>query len=391
MARKVAVLGIGQTAVGELWGQSLREIAGEAVFAALQDANRESADALFIGNMLSGLLSKQENIGALISDWVGMRGTESIKVEAACGSGSAAFRAALTAVASGDVNSAMAVGVEKMTETKSTETTSSLATAADSDYEVIQGLSFVAINALVMQRYMYEYGWKHEDFAQFSINSHLNALDNEFARLKFPISLEDFKNSRMIADPISLLDASPIGDGAAAVYLVPLESIETGQKSTRQIISVISSASSTDSLAIHDRTQPSWLKAAEQSAKKAYHQGGVGPKDINIFELHDAFTIMAALSLEACGFAEKGEGPKLALENEIHPLGRIPISTQGGLKARGHPVGATGVYQIVEVVNQLRGTAGNRQIRYPRIGMAQNIGGSGATVVTHILKNHNPA
>ena len=381
--REVAIIGIGQTPVDEQWEKSIREIAGEAVFSAMIDAHRETVDGLFVGNMLSGVLSRQENLGAMITDWVGLRGTEAFKVEAACGSGAAALRLALMAVGSGEMDSAIAVGVEKMTETKGGETTAALATAADADYEAIHGLSFVALNALIMQRYLYEFGWKHTDFAPFSINAHANAFHNPFARLKETITEKDYQAARMIAYPINLLDASPIGDGAAAAVIVPLDSL---RRNGRPLITIVGSASSTDTLAVHDRHDPLWLAAAFRSAEKAYSQAGVSPGDIDIFELHDAFSIMSALSLEACGFAERGQGPRLGLEGDILPNGRIPIATRGGLKARGHPVGATGIYQIIEVVQQLRGESGPTQVSGAKIGMAQNIGGSGATIITHILK-----
>jgi acetyl-CoA C-acetyltransferase len=388
--REIAILGIGQTPVSENWDQSIREIAGEAVLAALADANLTSVDGLYVGNMLSGLLSRQENLGALIADWVGLHDKEAMKVEAACGSGAAALRMAIMAVSSGELDYAVAVGVEKMTEMKGSETTAALATAADADYEVIQGLSFVGINALVMQRYMHEYGWKHTDFAPFSINAHSNAVYNPNARLHEVISEKDYQCARMIADPINLLDASPIGDGAAAVVIVPAESLKTHFSQTahnhHQTITIVGSSAATDTIAVHSRSDPLWLSAAEKSARQAYLQAGIGPKDIDVFELHDAFSIMSALSLEACGFAERGQGPRLGLDGKISPGGEIPIATLGGLKARGHPVGATGVYQIVEVVQQLRGEAGPTQVDGARIGMAQNIGGSGATIVTHILK-----
>ncbi len=386
--RELAIIGIGQTPVSENWDQSLREIAGEAVFAAMLDAGVEKVEGLFIGNMMSGILSRQEHLGALVSDWVGMQGIEAFKIEAACGSGASALRTAIMAVGSGEMDSAIAMGVEKMTETKGSETTTALATAADADYEIIHGLSFVAINALVMQRYLYEYDWKHTDFAPFSINAHANAAHNPFARLQEPISEKEYQRARMIAAPINLLDASPIGDGAAAVVIVPVERLRSaGWRGP--MITIEASASATDTLAVHSRRNPTWLAAAEKSARTAYAQAGVTPSDIDLFELHDAFSIMAALSLEACGFADRGQGPRLALDGEITPTGRIPVATRGGLKARGHPVGATGMYQVVEVVQQLRGQAGETQVKDARIGMAQNIGGSGATIVTHILRRNS--
>lgn len=381
--RPVAVLGIGQTPVDEHWDKSLRELGGEAIFAAMADAGLEKADALYVGNMLSPLVSGQNQLGTFFSDWAGLWHKEAVKVEAACGSGAAAFRAALMAVASGEVETAIALGVEKMTDKAGREVTAALATAADADYEVEQGVSFVGLNALIMRRYMYEYGWKHADFAPFSINSHANAVHNPYARLREPITLEQFEKSAMVATPINLLDASPIGDGAAAAVLVPAERVTSLPGRPRVL--VVGSAAATDTIAVHSRRDPLFLSAACESARRAYSMAGIGPEAVDVFELHDAFSIMSALSLEACGFAERGQGPRLGLENQIGVQGRIPICTRGGLKARGHPVGATGMYQIVEVVQQLRGECGPTQVDGARIGMAQNIGGSGATILTHIL------
>jgi acetyl-CoA C-acetyltransferase len=382
--RPVAILGIGQTIIDEQWEKSIRDIAAEAVVHALHDSGRESADGVFVGNMMSGILNSQTNLGPLVADWAGLRGGDAVKVEAACASGAAAFRSGLMAVASGELESAIVVGVEKMTDRHPHEVTAALATAADADYEVDMGVSFVGLNALVMRRYMVEYGWKHADFAPFAINAHANAVHNPYARLRHKITLDDFEKSAMIATPINLMDASPIGDGAAAVYIAPADSVTLGTR-----VLVAASASATDTIAIHDRPEVLFLTAAYKSAKEAYRQAGLGPEDIDVFELHDAFTIMSALSLEACGFAERGKGVQLGLDGEINPRGRSPVSTRGGLKARGHPVGATGVYQIVEVVQQLRGECGETQVQEARIGMAQNIGGSGATILTHILKRES--
>jgi acetyl-CoA C-acetyltransferase len=385
--RKVCIIGVGQTEIGEQWGKSIKELAGDAILNAITDAGIDHVDAMYIGNMLSGIQSKQEQLGALLSDWIGHKGTEAIKIEAACASGSAALRAAITGVSSGEIDLAIAVGVEKMSEIRGTETTTALATAADADYESSIGLSFVAINALIMQRYMHNYGWKHIDFAPFSINAHKNACNNPHARIKELITVKEYEKSRMVADPINLLDASPTGDGAAAVVIAPLDSISRAYPgSSGKLIHIIGSASATDTLAISDRTEATWLKAAYDSARNAYLQAGVTPRDIDLFELHDAFSIMAALSLEACGFAEPGQALRLAIDDEISIHGSIPISTMGGLKARGHPVGATGIYQIVETCLQLRGQAGINQVENARIGMAQNIGGSGSTIITHILE-----
>jgi acetyl-CoA C-acetyltransferase len=382
--RKVAILGIGQIKIDEHWDLSLREIGGNAAFAAMQDAGLDKVDALFVGNMLSSLVDGQNQLGTYFSDWIGLWKQEAVKVEAACASGAAAFRSGLIAVASGEIESALVVGVEKMTDKAGHDVTSALATAADADYEVEQGISFVGINALVMRRYMYEFGWKHADFAPFSINAHANAMHNPFARLHQKLNVEQFEKSSMVATPINLMDASPIGDGAAAVIIVPAEKVTS--LGNRPRITVAGSASATDSIAVHSRKDPLFLSAAYESSKRAFEMASVTRDDIDVFELHDAFSIMSALSLEACGFAERGQGVRLGLDNEISPKGRVPICTRGGLKARGHPVGATGMYQIVEIVQQLRGECDKTQVDGAKIGMAQNIGGSGATIITHILK-----
>jgi acetyl-CoA C-acetyltransferase len=289
------------------------------------------------------------------------------------------------AVASGEVDIALVVGMEKMTDSPGDEITAALATAADADWEIDHGLSFVGLNALLMKRYMHEYGWKGIDFAGFSINAHANAVHNPYARFRKAIDENRFINSPMICDPINLMDASPIGDGAAAVVLARRAILA----SDAARILVAGSSSATDTISIHNRKTPTWLTAAEKSAKQAYDQANIKPSDIDVFEYHDAFTIMATLSLEACGFAQRGQGPILAKEGEIKIGGRIPVATRGGLKARGHPVGATGVYQIVEVVQQLRGEAGETQVPRHTFGMAQSIGGSGSNIVTNIFKRES--
>jgi len=254
-----------------------------------------------------------------------------------------------------------------MTDSPSAEITSALATAADADWEVDMGVSFVALNALIMQRYMHEYGWQTSDFAAFSINAHANAVHNPYARFNKAITEKTYQNAPMICDPINLMDASSIGDGAAAVVLTSSERIRNQSPK----ICVVGSAAATDSISLQNRNDLIWLSAAEISSKAAFKQAGLSHSDIGVFEYHDAFTIMAALALEGSGFCERGEAPRLA--------------NRGGLKARGHPVGATGIYQIVEVVQQLRGVAGETQVPRNKYGMAQNIGGSGSNIITHIL------
>ena len=382
--RPVYIAGLGATQVGEQWERSLRHIAHDAIIPAMRDAAIERADALYVGNMLSGELVGQEHLGALVADFVGLRGIEAFKVEAACGSGAAALRMGYIAVAGGMHDVVIVAGVEKMTDTVGSDTTAALAMAADQEYEAAEGVSFVALNALLMRRYMHEYDVPHGAFGYFAVNAHHNAAGNPLAMFRRPITLETYQRAGMIADPINLMDSSPICDGAAAVVLMS-EEMARAMHNGRRPVRIVGSAAATDSLAIHDRRDPLWLEAAWLSSRKAYSQAGIAADDVDVFELHDAFTIMAALSLEASGFAERGRGVRLAQEGEITIEGRVPIATMGGLKARGHPVGATGIYQVVEATQQLQGLAGPNQVHDADIAMAQNIGGSGATIITHIL------
>lgn len=379
--RKVYISGLGQVPVSETWDKSLKELAGDAALLAMQDADIGYPDALYVGNMMAITANRQAQLGTMMSDWLGFHHKPGLAVEAACGSGAAAFRSALIAIASGEIDSALVVAVEKMTDSPGSEITTSLATAADAELESDFGLSFVALNALIMQRYMFEYGWRHGDFAEFSINAHANAAHNPYARFQKAISRKSFLEAPMVADPINLMDASPIGDGAAAIVLTsqPLSH-------NHPQVFVAASSSCTDTLSVQNRKTPTFLTAAANSARQAYAQAGIGPQDIGVFEYHDAFSIMAALSLEASGFAEPGQGPRLALEGRIKFDSDIPVATLGGLKARGHPVGATGLYQLLEVTQQLRGIAGATQVRRTQYGMAQNIGGSGSNITTHILQ-----
>ncbi|NLD73259.1 MAG: thiolase domain-containing protein [Chloroflexi bacterium] len=380
--RDVSIIGIGQVPVGEHWNKSLRLLGAEAVLASLADARVERPEALYAGNMLCGQLSNQQNLAALVADYAGLRGIEAIRTEAACASGAAAVRMGWMAVASGLMDVVVALGVEKMTDAPGGRTTTALAAAADAVYEGEHGISFVALNGLLMRRYMHEYGYEHDDFAGFSVNAHANAVHNPNAMFRKAISPEAYRRAKMISDPVSLLDSSGIADGAAAVVLAPTaHAQERGLPAVR----VLASSVGTDSVAIHDRHETLFLSAAEISVQRALAQSGLRLTDMDFFELHDAFTIIATLSLEAAGFAPRGQGVRMAMEGAIALDGSLPISTMGGLKARGHPVGASGVYQIVEAVQQLRGEAGQSQLPHCRVGMTQSIGGSGATIVTHIL------
>jgi acetyl-CoA C-acetyltransferase len=277
----------------------------------------------------------------------------------------------------------LVVGVEKMTDQTGSPVVAAMASGLDADYEAVQGQTMAGAGGLMMRRYMYEFGVEVADFAGFSVNAHANGADNPLAMFRNRLKADRFTMAPLVADPVSLFDAAPAGDGAAAVIIT---SAERAADMVPNPVMIAGSAMATDTIGLHDRRDVVHLRAAARSAQKAMAQAGVGPDDIDLFELHDEYTVMAALSLEAAGFAARGEGWKLARDGEIGRDGRIPISTMGGLKARGNPLGATGVYQVVEVAQQLRGQAGACQIDGARVGMAQNLGGTGATAVTHILR-----
>lgn len=378
-----AIIGIGQTEVKEMWETSIRHLSWYAIEAALDDAHVSKVDALYVGNMLAGQLSNQNHLGALVADFAGMRGIEAVTVEAGEASGGAALRQAVLAVKSGLVETALVVGVEKVTDTVGADVTAALASALDADYEAMQGLTSAGVGALMMRRYMHEYGLEVADFAGFSVNAHANGAKNPLAMFRNQLKAERFAAAPQVATPVSLFDAAPTGDGAAAVIVTRYQ---RALDMVPQPVLIAGSALATDTLSLHDRKNILQLASAQKSAQRAMTQAGVSAEDVDVFELHDGYTILAALSLEAAGFATPGAGWQLARDGEIGPNGRIPISTFGGLKARGNPVGATGIYQVVEVVRQLRGQAGDNQISDAKIGITQNLGGSGATAVTHVLK-----
>ena len=387
--RDAYIIGVGQTAVGRHNDLSLRVMAARAVEAAMHDARAESVEGLYVGNMLSGVLLNQQHLGALIADAAGLRGIDAATAEAACGSGGAAVRWGVMAIASGQHDIVAVCGVEKLTATDPRITTRGLAMAADYDEEASHGVSFVALNAMIMRRYLYEYNLIPEDLAYFPINAHHNGARNPNAMFQKAVDMRTYRRSPVVADPIRVLDASPICDGAAALIICSGDRMAEIKASGRPFARVLASANATDSVAVHSRATPMFLQASYLSSRRAYAQAGLEPQDINFFEAHDAFSVMAALSLEACGFAGPGKAYEMAKEGEITTEGRLPMSTMGGLKARGHPVGATGVYQVVEAYLQLTGRAGPNQVQNAAIGMTQNIGGSGATVATHILQRMN--
>jgi acetyl-CoA C-acetyltransferase len=382
--RDVAIIGVGQTPVGEHWDTSLRMLAGDAIRAALNNAGRSDMDALYVGNAYGATFSSQQHLGVLLADYMGLSGVEAFTIEAAEASGGAALRTGYLAVASGAVDRALVVGVEKASDTLASARVRARNTSLDADFEAAHGATLPALAALLMRRYMHEYDVELESFEGFSINAHANAISNENAMFRNTLKAGAFAKASMVADPVSLFDGAPDADGAAAVVLT---AAEQAADMVPQPVQIIGSAVATDTLSLHDRADLLYLKAAFISASKAFQQARILTSDVDLFELHDAFTILSVLTLEATGFAERGFGWKAAQDRTIALTGSIPISTFGGLKARGNPIGATGVYQAVEACLQLRGEAGANQVRAARIALIQNLSGLGSTAVTHVLQN----
>ena len=378
--RSVSIIGIGQIPVRKMYTDPLVELGARVVGLALNSAALQTVDALYVGNMLADELQNQKHLGAFVADEAGLHEIEALSVGAASAAGAAAIRMAFLAVASGDIDSAIAVGIEKMSGEAAT--VSSLAKALDAKREGALGANMITRNAQLMRAYIAKYNLPEGAFVNFAVNAHRNSVSNENALFRKRTSTRKIRNSRIIYDPIRLFDSAPFSDGAAAILLVPSEKIpDLAQYSVK----ILASSVATDRFRMEDRENPLWLFASSKSAAKAYKKSGLGPENISFFEVHDAFSIMAALQLEAAGFAKAGEGWLLAEEKEIWPKGKIPISTMGGLKARGHPIGATGLYQACEIVLQLSGQAGKNQIKKAGIGMMQSVGGAASTIITHIF------
>jgi len=384
--RDVAVIGVGCTTFGEKWDTSFRDLFVEAGALALEDAgvSGEQIGAMYVGNMSAGRFIEQEHIGALIADYAGLASTHipSTRVEAACASGGLSFRQAFISVASGLEDIVVAAGVEKMTDVASGASVDALAGAADREWEGFVGATFPGLYAMIAHEYMSRYPLTREQLAQVAVKNHYNGARNPIAQFQQEISLETVLKSTLVADPLRLFDCSPITDGAAAVVLAPLD---LARKFTDTPVRVLASAQASDTIALHDRRDISTLDATVAAGRRAFAMAGITPKEIDLVEVHDCFTIAEICAIEDLGFCRKGEAGRLTEEGVTALDGDLPVNTSGGLKACGHPVGATGIKQVCEVVMQLRGQAGKRQVDGARIGMTHNVGGTGATVAVHIL------
>ena len=383
----VVIVGIGQTPVGEHWDTSLRELALHAIQAAEIDTGGLQPQILVAGNMLAPILSRQAHLGTLIADFAGLNGIEAMTVESAGASGGAALRTGFLAIASGQAEIALVVGVEKFTDQIGAATDAALASASDSDYEAVQGLTPTAQAAMLMQRYLYEFDVPRESFAGFPIVAHANGAGNPNAMFQKAISANAYQKAGVVSQPLNMFDVAPTADGAAALLLTRSDLLPPGYP--HPLVRIAGSSLVTDTLALHDRPDPLSFNAARLSAERAYWQAGIAPDQVDLFELYDAYSIYAALSLEAAGYAGRGQGWKMAQNGDLSLTGSLPIATMGGLKARGNPGGATGVYQAVEAVLQLRGLAGQNQIPGAQRALIQCLGGPASSAATHVLERIN--
>ncbi len=378
--RPVSIVGIGQIEVTKVSPNSLRAMGAAAVGLAMEDAGVDTVDSLFAANMLADELQGQKHVAALIADHAGLRGIEALEVKAATATGAAALRMAYFSVASGEADLAIAVGVEKMSDGVATP---ALAKALDAEKEVPNGATLISRNADLMRMYIERFRVPEDGFVNFAVNAHKNALTNPNALFKDKkVTAREVLNSRMVNDPIRIMDCAPICDGAAAVVLAPTTE---ARAYTHHPVHILASSVATDRFRVSDRRDPLWLEAAHTSSQAAFRRANINRNDIDLYEAHDAFSIMTCLQLEATGYAKRGHGWRLAAENEIKLKGRIPLSTMGGLKARGHPIGATALYQTCEIVLQLTERAGKNQVPTARLAMLQSVGGAATTVLTHLF------
>jgi acetyl-CoA C-acetyltransferase len=384
--REVAVIGVGMTKFGEHWEKGYRDLVLEAGLKAIQDANitGNEISAGYVGTMASGSLIGQEHVGSLLADQMGLTPIPITRVEGACASGGLALRQGVLAVASGVHDFVVVGGVEKMNDLSVEQVTEILGGAGDQEWELFFGATFPALYALMARRHMHEYGTTEEMLASVAVKNHAHGSKNPYAQFQNEITIETVLNSKVVASPLKVFDCSPITDGAAAVVLADLEKAKEIMPKDR-IVKIAASEQATDTLALHDRKTITSLRATKVAAQKAYAKAGIKPKDVDVAEVHDCFTIAEIIATEDLGFFKPGEGGKAALEGETTFGGKVVINTSGGLKACGHPVGATGIKQAVEIVWQLRGEAEKRQVEDAEIGLTHNVGGSGGTAVVHIF------
>ncbi|MBI4036157.1 thiolase domain-containing protein [Candidatus Daviesbacteria bacterium] len=376
---KIKVAGTGLTKFGELWDKSLFDLSYEAATEAIKESSLENnqIEAVFVGNMLYGKLSNQDHLGAAVASQLGIKGA-SFRIEGACASGGLAVHLAIQSLLAGTYKNVLVVGVEKMTDSTSNQISSSLM-GAGSEMERKAGLTFPALYALMAKAHMQKYGTTKKQMAAVAVKNHFHGSLNHKAHFPYEITEEKVLESSCISTPFTLFDASPVSDGAAAVVL-------SADTSTPGVF-ITGSAVATDTLDLVERKSLTELSATKEASEKALKQAGIQPQDIRVAEVHDCFTIAEIMAMEDLGFCPKGEGGEFIYKGHSKLGGKLPVNTSGGLKACGHPVAATGVKQIIEITHQLQARLGNRQVNGAKVGLTQNVGGTGATVAVHILQN----
>lgn len=382
--RPVAVIGIGKTAFGAFPDRDLRSLAVEAGKKCLNNAGAtpEKIDAFYLGNFAGPSFVGQNHLAPYISSALGLTGVPSTRFEAACASSGSAFFHAFTAVAAGVYDVALALGVEKMTSQPTPKVAEILAGAGDLATEVRAGATFPALFAMIARRHMHDYGTTREHLAAVAVKNHANGAKNPDAHLRKVVTLEQVLAGKPICEPLTVYDCSLISDGAAAVLLAPLE---RAAEFTDKPVRILGIAQTSDHVALDEKADITIFRSVQTAATKAFRMAGVQPSEIEFAELHDCFTIAEILALEDLGFVSKGDGGPFSQAGHTALDGRLPVNTSGGLKSKGHPVGATGVAQICDIVQQIRCEAGERQVARHSLGLAQNLGGSGATSVVTIL------
>ena len=381
---KVAVIGVGMTPVKSSSGKSLTELFVQAAKQAIEDAGISQVDAMYVGNMMSGFLQNQEHLGSLMASALGREGVPTYKVEAACASGGVAMNAGVKATLSGLDRIVLVGAVEKMSGHTTPQVTAGLMMAEDRLKVATSGVTFVGLNAMIAREYMHKYNVRHDEMAQFPVLCHGNALDNPNAQFRKKITVDDVLQSALVADPLRLYDCSGIGDGAAAVVLAPAEEAKTF---TDTPVEVVASSVATDTLSLYQRKELTIFEGSRKAADEAFKRANLTPNDIDVLEVHDAFSVLGVMALEDLGFADKGSGTKLLSDGTCNRDGKLPTNTFGGLKARGHPVGASGMYQVAELALQLSNRAEKCQVRDARVGLSQSVGGIGSTVAVHLLRS----
>ena len=381
--RPVSIVGVGSTPFGRLEGENIVKLAVDACRAAIEDSGmaRSRIQALYLGNFVGERLAAQGSLAPVVAGRLGLDGIPGTKVEGACASGGLALREGFLTVALGLYDFVLVVGVEKMSSMPTGEITAALSTAGDEESEMRTGLTFPGAFAMIMQEHMNRYGTTREQIAQVSIKNHQNGLNNPRAQFRRATNLEEVINSRLIAEPIRLFDCPPISDGAAAAVLCPAE---LAGDFSGDPVRVLGSGHATGPSALTDMDDLTSFSASVRASRKAYEMASVGPADIDVAEVHDCFTVAEIIATEDLGFFARGEGGPALQSGETELAGRYPINPSGGLIAKGHPVGATGLAQVYELVAQIRGTAVN-QIANPEVALAHNLGGSGAVATVHVL------